>query len=93
MFVLTVEYEYGRTVTGHHTLKEAREEILDYVDRNWVTTRGDEEPPADPMERVEAYFDDLDDEHFDIDEITRIVGGHRKVTKRGRHGVGKQWRL
>jgi len=82
MFVLTVQYEYGRDVTAHRTKKLAREDLLEFVDNNWKTTRGDEEPPADPLDRIEAYFDDLDDQRYEIDEIRQIHGAHRKVTKK-----------
>jgi hypothetical protein len=58
----------SRVTTTHGTRRDAEEELLDYVRRNWEAEVGTDEP-NDPNERIAQYFASVLEEY----EITETA--------------------
>lgn len=72
VWTVTIAHRHGDNLYINATEAGAKAALLGYVDENWRAEMRGEEPPADPDERISAYFDGVDDESCAIESF--IIG-------------------
>jgi hypothetical protein len=65
--VVSIEHRHGTNITVHVTSQGALDQRDQYADENWDSEFPDEDKPAENI--GDAYFDKIEDEFCNIEEI------------------------
>lgn len=68
-FVL-IRHQHGEDIYIHQTEDGAWQTLSAYVDENWCEPVFQGNPPTDPEEKIETYFDRMSyDEFYEIEHL------------------------
>jgi hypothetical protein len=73
LWVLTIEHRHGQNTTLYRTEDAAKQAVAEYVDEWWnqeATRWGSEAKPDDNTEKVDRYFERVEDEFYSINSAT-----------------------
>lgn len=66
VWTLLISNEYGTCVSVYHQLKNAKAELLEYVETHWVEEDHGDFDKLTPDEAIHLYFDGSYDEWYEL---------------------------
>jgi len=68
--VLVIHHRHGINLSAHDTAKGAEEEVGRYVADEWADEIQGEEYPKDSSTAIKTYFEKVESEYAEIEELT-----------------------
>jgi hypothetical protein len=73
VYVLEIEHRHGNDITVYHSREAAEDSLLEYVKSYWeLEIEDDVEKPEDDAELVDAYFEEMDNEFYNIECVAVV---------------------